>query len=143
MLCDDTREIRALQIAYGERFDARDAEGFAALYTSDAQIMQHNGRIFSGHDKLRKAVRNMPASDGFHRMGSFSVSVDADAARGECEYVARTSDGRYARGHYEDRYVRTQSGWRIDFRQVVIDAWLTAEEAAKLLTQAVFEAHTT
>lgn len=124
----DQDEIRQLQLRYAEAFDARDADAFAAVYTPDAIVVQHTGHRFSGHEKLRKAVSNMPPrGEGFHRVGETETRVDGDSATARCGYLARTADGRMAEGHYLDEYRRTDDGWRIARREVHIDRWLDSE----------------
>jgi uncharacterized protein (TIGR02246 family) len=119
----DQEAIRALQRAYGVTFDTRDADKFADLYTDDAVLVQIGGKEIRTRDKFVKAVRNMPPpGDGYHRMLETEIEIDRDEARGTCRFAARTSAGTTVTGHYEDRYRRTEKGWRISRRAVFLDA---------------------
>ncbi|MDB5575563.1 MAG: putative polyketide cyclase [Bradyrhizobium sp.] len=118
----DQAAIRALQIAYGALFDARDAEAFAALYTEDAVLVQIGGKEIRTREKFAKAVSHMPlAGTGFHRMLDAKVEVDGDVAHGVCGFAARSSAGADVTGHYKDGYRRTAEGWRFAHRAVFLD----------------------
>jgi uncharacterized protein (TIGR02246 family) len=121
-LDNDWLEIRNLQLAYGKLFDARDAEGFAALYTEDAVLVQIGGKEIRTRDKFKKAVRNMPpAGQGAHLMLDTRLEIDGDQARGTCRFAAQTSEGDSVGGHYEDEYRRTEAGWLISRRAVFLN----------------------
>jgi ketosteroid isomerase-like protein len=126
---DDLQAIRRLQIAYGQSFDSRDAEGYAALFIPDARIIQHDGKEFPG-SKAGKAVRNMPPANGaFHLMLETSLTLEGDEASGQCRFLSRTADGRYAIGYYDDRYRRSDTGWKFSVRQVHVEQWLDQAQA--------------
>jgi uncharacterized protein (TIGR02246 family) len=118
----DADAIRALQRAYGTLFDARDASGFALLYTDDAVLVQIGGKEIRTREKFARAVRNMPPrGEGFHRLIDSEIAIDGDEARATCRFAARTSDGRDVTGHYEDEYRRTGDGWRFTRRAAFLD----------------------
>ncbi|WP_028710059.1 CoA transferase [Paracoccus pantotrophus] len=128
----DKAAIRALQLGYAHSFDSRNADAFAALYTPDAEITQHTGHVFAGHDKLRKAVERMPpANGGYHRIGATEIEISGETAQARCAYLARTADGRLAEGHYQDTYRKTDQGWKIATRAVFIDRWLETGETGQ------------
>ncbi len=118
----DWREIRALQLAYGRTFDARDAEAFADLYTVDAVLVQIGGKEIRTREKFVKAVRHMPpAGQGAHLMLDTELEIAGDAAHGVCRFAAQTSAGGSVKGHYEDEYRRTDAGWRLSRRAVFLN----------------------
>lgn len=116
-------EIRALQLAYAERFDVRDAEGFAQLFTGDAVMVQIGGKEIRTRDKFRKSIRNMPPrGEGYHRMLATDIRVDGGTASAVTRYQARSSfTGKEMTGHYEDEYRLTPDGWRFTRRAVFAD----------------------
>jgi len=120
---DDRSAIRALQLAYGERFDARDPEGFAALFTEDAVMVQPGGNEIRTLEKFRKSVRNMPPrGDGYHAMLETEIRIEGDHASAHTRYRARSSiTGQEMTGHYADEYRKTPEGWRFTRRAVFID----------------------
>jgi uncharacterized protein (TIGR02246 family) len=118
---DDIEAIRGLLQAYADRFDARDAEGFAALFTEDAVIRHPTGREFTGREKLVKLVEKTPKG-GRHTPGDAKVDVSGDQAKVHSEYRATLGSGNEVSGTYEDEVVRTPEGWRFARRKILIDA---------------------
>jgi len=119
----DREQIRQLQLAYVRLFDARDADGFAELYTDDAVLIQAGGKEIRTKEKFRKSVVNMPPKgDGFHNMLDSDIVVDGDTARARTRFEARSSiSGAEMAGYYEDEYRRTREGWRFTRRAVLLD----------------------
>lgn len=117
----DEAEIRSLHVLYAQRFDARDADGYAELFTDDTIVTTPWGQIIHGRDKMRKAVLNTPAGKGWHRPGEARIQIDGDTATGDCAYLAQDLNGDVCRGRYLDVYRRTAEGWRIAERTVIID----------------------
>ena len=118
----DRDEILALQLAYGRLFDARDAAGFAELFTDDAVLVQVGGKEIRTKDKFRKAVANMPpAGEGYHRLLESDLTIEGHAARATTSFEARSSiTGADLTGRYVDEYRRTAEGWRFTRRAVVL-----------------------
>ena len=75
----DEGEITKLQEEYALRFDARDADGFAALFVEDAEVVLPGGFRLLGNEKLHKAVRNMPPG-GRHFPEPGKIELDGDTA---------------------------------------------------------------
>jgi uncharacterized protein (TIGR02246 family) len=117
----DENEITKLQQEYALRFDARDADGFMALFVEDAEIVLPGGFRLAGHEKLRKAVRNMPPG-GRHFPELGKVEIDGATAASTSRYRFVPAEGEEITGHYEDRFVRTERGWRFSYRHGVQDA---------------------
>lgn len=117
---DDKAEILALHHSYAEKFDARDADAFADLFTDDGVMVPPGIREIAGRERLAKAVRNMPAG-GTHLPLEATIEIDGDRANAICQFRATTADGSQHRGTYKDQYIRTIKGWRIVRREVVLD----------------------
>ena len=117
----DEAEIRRLGTLYASHFDARDADSFAALYTEDTEVTTPTGHIIKGRDKMRLAVLRTPPNTGWHKPDLTHVRLDGDIVRGESTFEAQDINGDLCRGHYVDTYRRTNEGWRIATRAVVIE----------------------
>ncbi|MDB6103626.1 MAG: hypothetical protein JWO52_3625 [Gammaproteobacteria bacterium] len=117
----DEGEITKLQEEYALRFDARDADGFAALFVEDAEVVLPGGFRLLGNEKLHKAVRNMPPG-GRHFPEPGKIELDGDTATSSSRFRFAPTDGEEITGHYEDRFVRTARGWRFSYRRSVQDA---------------------
>ena len=116
----DEAQIRALLAGYADRFDRRDADGFAELFAEDAVLVPPGGREIIGLEKITKAVRNMPPG-GRHLPGDAQIQVTGDRAVATSRYRAEMPDGGINEGRYDDEFVRTPSGWRFALRRVVVD----------------------
>jgi uncharacterized protein (TIGR02246 family) len=117
---DDKAQIQHLQREYAARFDARDPEGFAGLFTPDAEVILPNGYRLTGHEKMLKVVRNTPAG-GVHLPEDGRIDVDGDSATASSRFRFEPGTGDVVTGEYEDRFVRTPDGWRFAFRRSVPD----------------------
>ncbi|MGE3251388.1 MAG: nuclear transport factor 2 family protein [Hyphomonadaceae bacterium] len=130
----DQDDIVRLQQDYARLFDARDADAYANLYTSDCVVTTPWGQEINGRDKMRKAVLHTPPGPGWHRPGETTIDVRGDAASAIARYTAMDRNGDLCTGRYEDTYRKTPEGWRIASRKVFIEertpagAW--SEEAS-------------
>jgi len=117
----DRDEIQALQVGYAEKFDARDAEAFANLFTDNGVMVPPGMREIVGREKLIKAVRNMPPG-GTHYPQEVEIEINGHEAIASCRYLAEMPDGSQHQGSYKDKYLRTSKGWRILRREVLPDS---------------------
>lgn len=118
---DDKTQIQFLQREYAARFDARDPEGFANLFTPDAEVVLPNGYKLSGHEKMLKVVRNTPPG-GLHLPEAGPIEIEGDSATASSRFRFEPGTGEVVTGEYEDRFVRTSDGWRFAFRRSIPDA---------------------
>jgi ketosteroid isomerase-like protein len=129
------REIRAdceaLSIAYARAVDFRDYDTFASLFTEDGVL--DVGQPLEGRDAIRTAMSRRPDElRSRHILTNIFIDVvSTTEARGisyltlyrhvGAESLKREPipfDGPAAVGHYEDRYVLTDDGWKFKRRQL-------------------------
>jgi len=72
-------EIQALENAYADGLNAKDANAVAMYYADDAVSMPNDKPIVSGHDNILKMIQEDMASDTTNHVISFEV-VDVFAA---------------------------------------------------------------
>ncbi|MBL7495846.1 nuclear transport factor 2 family protein [Frankia sp. CNm7] len=104
--------ISALYADYCLTMDLDDVEGWVALFTPDARYEVY-GRVFEGHDKLRKMLTAAPR--GTHLGGLPRIEMvgpDRASVRRNLVFLIRGSDDIRS-AFYTDDLVRTPDGWRI------------------------------
>ena len=130
----DLLALRALVDRYASAVDARDADGFAGLFTAGGSLAVYETEDaepvveYRGHDALRSVMdllRNF--STTFHLMANHTCAVAGDEATGEvycmAHHIIEGADGgetdlvMYIR--YRDAYVRAPEGWRFARRDVM------------------------
>lgn len=112
---DDDVAIRDLLARYCLYLDRDDVESWVVLFTADATYAVY-GRIFSGHDGLRRMLSGAPR--GLHLGGPPVIEVDGDRARTQQNLLFVDSANGESRGAvYDDELVRTAHGWRIASRR--------------------------
>jgi len=123
------RACEQLSIEYARLVDFRDYDNFVELFADDALL--DIGRRLEGKAAIRASIMQR-AEDvrSRHVITNVFVEVlDANSARGiayltlyrhvgpaSARYGAIDSTQPTAVGHYEDRYVRTDAGWRFKSR---------------------------
>ena len=148
----DERALLALSVAYAAAADARDGEGFAALFTEDGALVVPRPPselrpviIRSGHDALVEAAEFLGRYHRtFHQVTSARFELDGDEAAGEVPCVAHHvsaptdpgADGPAGTDtvwfiRYHDRYRRTGSDWRIARRELHLQ-WIEEHPVALL-----------
>jgi hypothetical protein len=95
-----------------------------AAFVADAVYVHPRGRLEGVGEiieRTRKALQLLDASQ--HLIGSITVTVDCDVASSLAYFQAQhvrqdtPGGGLYAiAGTYDDRWVRTPDGWRIESR---------------------------
>jgi uncharacterized protein (TIGR02246 family) len=124
----DRIDLRALVDAYAVAVDARDRERFVGLFLPDA-VMAMGPRELEGHEGVVKAIdmldKHYPRS--MHFVGNHDVTLDGDHATGLvyclAHHISTRDEGsrdRFVAVHYDDRYVRTDDGWRFARRDLTI-----------------------
>ena len=125
-----TRELHELTLRYADCADARDADGFRALFADDAvlTVIEPDGTPrppLVGVDQIAKIPVRLGRYDRtVHRVGAPRFeAAGPDAATGTvgCEahhHLGETDTVMTIT--YEDRYRRTEDGWRFAERTVRI-----------------------
>jgi len=125
----DYEEIRELYARYNQGSDFRDAELFLSAFAEDA-IMTREGRDIVGMAALRAdRARRYQGETGYvgrcHVNGSFIIQATKEGASSRAYYVLLDVTARpptmIGSGYYEDTFVRTPLGWRIQHRKLFID----------------------
>lgn len=127
------RACEQLCIAYARSIDFRDYDNFVELFADDAVL--DVGNPLHGQAAILESIRRRPDElRSRHVMTNLFVEVlNRDQARGMAylslyrhigeesllqEPVAFSAPA--AVGHYEDRYVRTDAGWRFARRRLFL-----------------------
>ena len=123
----DYEEIKALYARYNQGSDFRDAELFLSAFAQDA-VMTRGGRDIVGMDALRadRAERYQGKTGDVgrrHMNGSYLITPTEDGATARTYYllldVTTRQPTMVASGYYEDVFVRTSGGWRIQHRTLL------------------------
>ena len=130
---DTTRACEALSIAYARAVDFRDYDAFTDLFAEDGVL--DTGRPLVGNLAIVKAMQKRPDElRSRHVLTNIFIDViDADHARGisylslyrligqeSLEAGPVPFTGPAAIGHYEDRFKRTDQGWRFEHRKLML-----------------------
>ena len=115
----DHTDIERLKYRYIRFLDTKDWDGFEDCFTPDA-TGDYNGLAFETRDALVDYMRaNLgPEVVTMHHVHHPEIDVDGDTATGRWYLHDRViaEAFRFAlegAAFYEDRYVRTEDGWRI------------------------------
>ena len=125
----DERDIVAVASRYCRALDTKDWPGLADVFIPDATAVLGTPVTLEGlapiTDRIRTALQHL--DDSQHLVGNHEVAVDGDAATHRCYLQAQhirhgaTGGPHYiVAGRYEDRMVRTDAGWRIAHRTLVV-----------------------
>ena len=123
----DYEEIRRLTIDYCWHADTQNASGIVALFGGDYAFdaREFDIPLIQGRDALLEFFEQLlPSHDcSQHVSSNHRIDVDGTSAEGTSYYfmlgIARDGGPISAEGYYEDRYVRTDEGWRISLRRGV------------------------
>lgn len=126
---DDHAEIRTLLAEYCHRADAGDADGYAALFAVDGELIEA-GVVVPGRDVARLVRRftemsaELPQPAGSkHITVNSAVHVDGDEASARSDLLALKLDPQRGWhvggvGQYHDELVREAGCWRFRRRTV-------------------------
>jgi 3-phenylpropionate/cinnamic acid dioxygenase small subunit len=133
----DERAIVSVALRYARSIDTKNAELFMSCFTEDALFGLPKLRMDPGM-KLEMA---MPFLDSLfsatqHVTTNFEVDVSGDKASLRSLYIAthvwreNLADPLFVMGgHYQDTFVRSDDGWRIQDR-LLVNAWFTGDREA-------------
>ncbi len=104
--------IQQLQARYGHLVDARDWDGFRALFTAGAVYDLSDfglGRL-EGIEAIMAFFTEMPHPAAHHATNS-EIWLDGDTVRSRSKHFTGSTDGSTAGGDYYDVLVETDHGW--------------------------------
>lgn len=125
----DERAIVAVALRYCRALDTKDWESLRDVFVPGATGDLGGGATRIGVDdiidRIRSALGRLDVSQ--HLVGNHEVSVNDDAATHRCylqaQHVREGAAGGpnyIVAGRYEDDLVRTDAGWRIAYRRLVV-----------------------
>lgn len=135
-ICEE-REIIGVALRYARSIDTKNFDLFMSCFTKDALFGLPKLRM-NPEMKLELALPFLDSLFGAtqHVTTNFEVTVNGDSAAMRSLYIAthvwreQVSDPLFVMGgHYEDKLVRTDDGWRIHDR-LLVNAWFTGDRAA-------------
>ncbi|MGH0028875.1 MAG: nuclear transport factor 2 family protein [Myxococcota bacterium] len=123
----DRLEIGEILARYASSLDERDWPRLATCFTPDAVGDYGMGDPLEGYAAIEALCRGTlePLDASQHLVGSIEIDLDGDTATSRCALQAQHTrrglpDGEnyLIGGTYRDRWVRTDTGWRIAHRQL-------------------------
>lgn len=132
----DIEDIKQLKARYAAHCDDDyEADGLAALFVEDAVWDGSALGYAKGREAIREFFRNAPATVSFavHTVTNPLIEVDGDRATGGWylwqPMVLRDGDASmWLCAQYDDRYVRTDDGWKFEHVKITIRAFSPYEE---------------
>ena len=127
---DAVTEITALVYAYAERLDLGDLAGVASLFGRDATYRSDWGSHRGADEVLAVLRKRVKLHDGIprtkHVTTNVAVEVDGDAATARSYFTVFQATPvlplqPIISGRYQDRFARTDGGWRFADRRIFVD----------------------
>lgn len=114
---EDLIEIHQVASLYAHLIDNRDFTRMGEVYSQDATY-ESTRRTNVGLAAIVEYLSTYPQPLA-HNTANVYVELDPDGAhaRGVAKYVCVLRDGSVVAGDYEDRWVRTDAGWRLEHRR--------------------------
>ena len=126
----DERAINRLVLDYAEAVDRLNEPLLRSIFTADA-VLEGPGWRFAGIEQICSILPIMKDSfvSSWHAVHQQTIRLDGDRATGENYCAGRhLQKGGYADNQvvtmiirYQDRFIRTAEGWRMDFRKEIVD----------------------
>jgi len=134
---EDRVAVEDVMARYVWTVDSLDADGYVAVFTDDA-VIDSNGSISRGHDEIRKIVtgliqrrdenkaKGVPTANLYHVISNVRITFPKPGEALHQSYwqtVRRDKDGRMiaaAMGRSEDRLVKRNGKWLIQFRKLTV-----------------------
>lgn len=124
----DIEEIKQLSYTYYLGLDTGDLEMLMSVFADDAVFDMRGGDLplFEGATAIReyfaesqiKAMKHQ-----IHLATNHRIAVDRDTAEGTCYFLvhgtAHSGATIFAGGYHENRYVRTEAGWKFAYKNTV------------------------
>jgi 3-phenylpropionate/cinnamic acid dioxygenase small subunit len=145
-MSSDREQIADVLIRYATAIDQKDWSLFKTCWARDA--VADYGQL--GHFTDVEALTDVfgavhdPMGPTYHRMSNFVIDVEGERARVRSYFHAvlmlvpgDTTNWIDAVGHYDDTFVRTADGWRIESRTVNTARMLTGGALAAAATSQI------
>jgi len=134
---EDRIAVEDVMARYVWAVDSLDADGYVAVFTDDA-VIDSNGAISKGHAEIRKIVtgliqrrddnkaKGLPTANLYHVISSVRITFPKPGEALHHSYwqtVRRDKDGKMiaaAMGRSEDRLVKRNGKWLIQFRKLTV-----------------------
>ena len=126
----DYAEIQQLYGLYNQGSDFRDAEMWLSAFAGGCGLPDRPGQVQRGQAELRagREARNQGQTGDNgrrHLNSSFVITATDDGAEGRAYWVLNDVTGSepkaVASGYYEDTFVKTADGWKIQTRTLYRD----------------------
>jgi 3-phenylpropionate/cinnamic acid dioxygenase small subunit len=133
----DRQAIVDVCASYALSLDSRDWVRLRTCFTEDAVADYGGIGASEGYEAIETTCRAAlePLSASQHLLGNHLVRLEGDGADSTCYFQAQhvmdgLSDGTQyvVAGRYDDRFVRTSSGWRISHRTLSV-MWTSGNPA--------------
>ena len=130
-MTSDKDDIIELTVAYCWALDTRQYDDLDAVFLPDATA--ELGRSLDGLDAIKGRIAEAldPLDASQHMVATHQVKVDGDRATGRTYLQAQHVKGGalfMVGGRYDDRFVRTPGGWRIEHRELTV-LWTDGDPA--------------
>lgn len=126
----DDAAIRSLIARIAHLADTGDVEDYVDCFTAEARWDMPGGprcgrtEIRSGSQERRAAGETGPGSATRHLVDTMAVNVDGDRARATSYFQffihTQTAPELRLMGQYDDHFVRTPAGWRVEHRRITL-----------------------
>ena len=126
-LLEDIEEIRRLRMKYHYIINEGLLDRAAEIYTEDAYVVWSTFNSARGHQEIVALFKSLPADFVKHFVSNHIVDVTGDEATGVAYVDARyAGEGQsyFIAGKYDERYRRTDDGWRIS--ETILETYFRA-----------------
>jgi ketosteroid isomerase-like protein len=115
---EDRLELHEIAARYGDLIDARDWQGLAGVFTTDAvfDATDLGMPLMNGLDKIRKGMDGSQNHPLGHHITNIYVESSGDEVILRSRIIAVGHRGRVSSASYRDRVRKTAEGWRIFHR---------------------------
>lgn len=125
----DERDIHQIVTRYCRALDTKDWALLDDVFVAEATGELGTSTVLVGLEAIRNRIRTAleHLDDSQHLVGNHEIAVDGDTATHRCylqaQHVREAAVGGpnyIVAGRYEDRFARTEAGWRISHRTLTV-----------------------
>lgn len=125
----DYEQIKELYARYNQGSDFRDTELFLSAFAEDAVMTREGGNIVGMEELRADRARRYQGKTGDvgrrHINGSYLITPTTEGAEARTYYLLMDVTVRppdvISSGYYEDKFVKTDAGWKIKHRTLYRD----------------------
>ena len=116
----DRVEIHELPGRYGDAIDDRNWAALDSVFTQDAvfDLSGVGSRVCNGLEDIKSFMEKEAAHPRTHMMTNIYADSDVNGVTLHFRIVALIGKGRASTASYYDRIIKTQAGWRTQYRFV-------------------------